>query len=36
VDLIDEADLRMNPVYIDTVTAIAARVNDIYVAARKR
>ena len=36
VDLIDEADLRMNPEYLDQATHIAQKVNDVYVAARRR
>jgi hypothetical protein len=36
VSLIDEADLRMNPDYLQTATDIAGQVNDVYVAARRR
>lgn len=36
VALIDEADLRMNPEYLRQAVDIAQRVNDIYVAARRR
>jgi len=36
VDLIDGADLRANPSYLDTATAIATQVNAVYEGARER
>ncbi|MGH7498110.1 MAG: hypothetical protein ACREL3_04590 [Gemmatimonadales bacterium] len=36
VDLIDEADLRMNPEYLSLATDIAEKINDIYADARER
>jgi hypothetical protein len=36
VALIDEADLRTNPEYLQQATDIAEKVNDIYLAARRR